>query len=158
MTYRFRLTPWLLASGLLLATPPVAPAASQAVPRDGDPPAWGDPTSRDQRYPDRPSQDRDYRHPGGRWGSYTIAFDNGFDEGYRRGFDDGEDGDRFDPIGEKSYRKADNGYDRRYGPKGYYQTEYRQGFRTGYERGYRDGRYSRYGDRRGNRGWGGWRW
>jgi hypothetical protein len=153
-----RLTPWLLASSLLLATPAVTLASGQAVPRDGYPPAWGYPAPPDQRYPNRPYPDRDDRYPRGRWGSYGVGYDNGFDEGYRRGFDDGEDGDRFDPIGEKSFRKADKGYDRRYGPKGYYQNEYRQGFRAGYERGYRDGRYHRYDDRRGSRGWGGWRW
>lgn len=68
----------------------------------------------------------------------------GFSDGYARGLSDGGDGDRYDPVGERDYRDADNGYFKGYGARDAYRTNYRSGFRAGYEEGYRDGqRYER---------------
>ena len=53
-----------------------------------------------------------------RRGYQDPAFSRGKSEGYRRGFEDGRRGDRYDPV---RYR------------------EYRDGFRQGYEEGYRQG-------------------
>jgi hypothetical protein len=72
-----------------------------------------------------------------------LAWENGYLDGYEAGLDDGEDRDRFDPVGERRYRSADHGYDRRYGPLELYKNRYRPAFRDGYEEGYADGR--RYG-------------
>jgi hypothetical protein len=134
-----RLTPWLLAAGLVADTPSAALAQGYPVPHDHYP-GRGYPTT---PYPDRPG------YPGG-WGGYGYrgpAFDNGFADGYREGLDDARDRDRYEPEREKRYRKADRGYDRRYGPKEYYKQSYRDGFRRGYDRGYRDARYGWYGTR-----------
>jgi hypothetical protein len=141
-----RLTPLLLASSLILLGPTEAVfAQARAVPRPSDQ------GYRDQGY--RAPRDR---YPSGPWGGYrSIAFDNGFDDGYREGLRDSRSRDRYDPVGNKRYRKGDQGYDRRYGPRDYYKREYRDGFRAGYERGYREGRYSGRSDRRG--GWYPWR-
>jgi hypothetical protein len=149
----WRMSPWLLATCLIAGTAGPVAAAGQAVPRDGYPPYPG------QRYPDRHYPDRDdgYRR-GSWWGYRDVAFNNGFDDGYRRGLDDARDRDRYDPIGEKWYRKGDRGYHRQYGPRDYYKQQYRDGFRAGYDRGFRENRYydrDRY-ERRGR--WGGWPW
>jgi hypothetical protein len=163
-----RIMPWLLASCLLVATAGPVAAAGQAVPRDGYPPYPGQryPDDRypDGRSPDRRYPDRDGRYRGGWWGYRDVGYNNGFEDGYRAGLDDARDRDRYDPVGERKYRKGDNGYNHRYGPKGQYKQQYREGFRTGYDRGYREGRYydrDGYGrrDPYGRRGrWGGWPW
>lgn len=90
----------------------------------------------------------------GRYGS--PALDNGYRDGYDEGLDAGRDRDRFDPVREKDYRKADRGYNGRYGSKERYQAEYRDGFRRGYEEGYRDA--TQYGRGRDSRGPWGSRW
>lgn len=115
------------------------------------------------RFDRRSSRDRgyepSYRAPGpfggyGGYGRYTTpAIDNGYRDGYEEGLDAGRDRDRFDPVGERDYRKADRGYNGRFGPKDRYQAEYRDAFRRGYEEGYRDAtRYDRRRDSRGPRG------
>ena len=132
----------------------------RAVPRD---PGYG-------RYPES-SRYPDYgRYPNGGYGNggyggygnggyYSPAWDKGRADGYEKGLDDGRDGDRFDPIGEKWYRQGDRGYNSRYGSRDAYKNAYRQAFRQGYEQGYRDGQggYGRYGSQYPNRS-GGWRW
>lgn len=130
--------------GLLLALTLVvaAPAAAAQSPNDTrDEAQRNDPRIQDPR-------DRDYRDNRGDWNRRAVprfdpAFRNGEEDGYREGLRDGERGERFDPVREKRYRSADNGYDRRYGPKELYKDRYRDGFRRGYEDGYQDGR--RYG-------------
>ena len=72
-------------------------------------------------------------------GYQEQASSRGYSDGYSKGVDDGRDRDRYDPVGHKEYRKADQGYERNYGPKDAYQNNYRAGFRQGYEDGYRDG-------------------
>jgi hypothetical protein len=77
-------------------------------------------------------------------GHQEPAYARGFSDGYERGLRDGNDRDRYDPVGERDYRDADNGYFRDYGSRDAYRNNYRAGFRQGYEDGYRDGqRYRR---------------
>jgi hypothetical protein len=83
---------------------------------------------------------------GGRY--VDIAYQRGFDDGYRRGLDAARDGHRYDPRREGWYRSADRGYDRRYGSRTEYRQLYRDGFTRGYDLGYREARYDRYGRRR----------
>jgi flagellar biosynthesis/type III secretory pathway protein FliH len=71
--------------------------------------------------------------------SRRVAYDNGFREGLKEGEKDGRKNDRFAYEDEKSFRRADKGYHREYGPV----DRYRQSFRTGYAAGYSDG-YRRY--------------
>ena len=88
-------------------------------------------------YPTNPSQ------RGGvyRGGYQDVAYNRGFDDGYRQGLDAARDGDRYDVRRERQYRSADRGYDRRYGSRSNWQRVYRSGFTQGYEQGYRDARY-----------------
>ena len=73
--------------------------------------------------------------------SVDVAFDNGFNDGYREGAIDGRSRHRDDPIAESRYRNATRGYDRFYGPVDRYKLSYREGFVQGYERGYRESWY-----------------
>jgi hypothetical protein len=70
----------------------------------------------------------------------SVAFENGFEDGYRKGLDAAQDRDRYDPHRERWYRQGDRGYDRRFGSRERYKTEYREGFSAGYDRGYREAR------------------
>jgi hypothetical protein len=76
--------------------------------------------------------------PQQRAGGYQEpAYARGYSDGYRQGTDDGRDGDRYDPVGRRDYRDADNGYYGSYGSRDAYRNNYRAGFRGGYEEGYR---------------------
>ena len=66
------------------------------------------------------------------------AFARGYADGFMRGTDDGRDRDRYDPVGHRDYRNADQGYYRDYGSRDAYKNNYRAGFRQGYDAGYRD--------------------
>lgn len=72
-------------------------------------------------------------------GFLDAATARGYSDGFERGADDGRDHDRYDPVTHRDYRDADDGYDRRYGPREAYRNQYRAGFRQGYEDGYRNG-------------------
>ena len=74
-----------------------------------------------------------------------VASQQGYSDGYEAGLDDGRDGRRFDPVGERRYRGADRGYNKSYGPRDRYKANYRDGFLSGYEAGFQNA--SRY-DRR----------
>ena len=76
------------------------------------------------------------RAPGG---YQEPAFARGYSDGYEDGLNDGRDRNGYDPVGEKDYRSADNGYYGSYGSKDSYKNNYRAGFRQGYEDGYREG-------------------
>ena len=81
----------------------------------------------------------------GTYGTYRTdpAFTSGYNDGYERGLDDGEDRRRNNPVAESRYRDADRGYERQYGTREAYKIRYRDGFLQGYQRGYQDGqRYS----------------
>jgi hypothetical protein len=72
-------------------------------------------------------------------GYQEPAFAQGYDDGYEKGVADGRDGERYDPVGHRDYREADQGYARSYGTLDAYKNNYRAGFRQGYEQGYREG-------------------
>ena len=74
-----------------------------------------------------------------RRGYQDPAFSRGQSEGYRRGFEDGRRGDRYDPVRYREYRDGESGYYGRYGSRDSYRNSYRDGFRQGYEEGYRLG-------------------
>jgi hypothetical protein len=63
----------------------------------------------------------------------------GYSDGFKRGFDDGRSGDRYDAVRSREYRDGDAGYYGAYGSRDAYRNNYRAGFRQGYEDGYRDG-------------------
>ena len=71
--------------------------------------------------------------------SGRVAYDNGFREGLKQGEKDGRKRDQFRYQDEKTFQRADKGYQREYGSL----DRYRQSFRTGYSAGYSDG-YQRY--------------
>jgi flagellar biosynthesis/type III secretory pathway protein FliH len=91
--------------------------------------------------------DRSYSAPAQRsfYDSGRFAYDNGFREGLKEGEKDGRKSDRFAYQDEKTFQRADKGYQREYGPV----DRYRQSFRTGYAAGYSDG-YQRYAPNYGN--------
>jgi hypothetical protein len=73
-------------------------------------------------------------------GSYQEpAYARGYSDGYRQGADDGRDRGRYDPVGHRDYRDADQGYYGSYGSRDAYRNNYRAGYREGYEEGYRLG-------------------
>jgi hypothetical protein len=74
---------------------------------------------------------RSYREP---------AAARGYADGYEEGLRDSRGRDRYDPVGSRDYRNADEGYYRDYGSRDAYRNNYRTGFRQGYDEGYRDGR------------------
>ena len=116
--------------GAALAIPP--PAAGQ-FGRGADPPGWGRAGGqRNDRGAARTI--RRYQEP---------AHARGYSDGYQHGWNDGRDRDRYDPVGHRDYREADQGFYGGYGPRSAYRTNYRSGFRLGYEDGYRDGQRSR---------------
>jgi hypothetical protein len=114
-----------------LAAP--VPAAAQSGRRGDGPPAWArGGGARDDRGAGRAI--RRYQEP---------AYARGYSDGYQHGWNDGRDRDRYDPVGHRDYRDADQGFYGSYGPRSAYRTNYRAGFRPGYEAGYRDGQRSR---------------
>ena len=76
----------------------------------------------------------------GRGNRYDPAYQTGLNDGYEAGLDDGRDNRRFDPVSERRYRSGDRGYEREYGVREIYKSNYRDAFRIGYQRGYDDGR------------------
>lgn len=87
---------------------------------------------------------REERNPGRTIRGYQEpAYARGYSDGYERGWNDGRDRDRYDAVGHKDYRDADDGYERGYGSRDAYRNNYRAGFRPGYDEGYRDGQGSR---------------
>lgn len=124
----FRPRHLVLISALALATPALAGA---------DPQGRNAPWSR--------GDDRGYGY--GNYGyNSNFGFRNGLNDGYEAGLNDARNRRQYDPVGERRYRSADRGYERRYGSKDAYKYAYRDGFREGYDRGYREGR--RYDNRR----------
>jgi len=79
--------------------------------------------------------------------SGRVAYDNGFREGLKQGEKDGRKRDRFRYQDEKTFQRADKGYQREFGSL----ERYRQSFRSGYSSGYSDA-YQRYAPNYGNAG------
>ena len=70
--------------------------------------------------------------------SVRVAFDFGRRDGWQAGFEAARRG-HFEPTRHNYYRSTP-GYDRRYGARNAYESNYRNGFRAGYDDGYRAGR------------------
>jgi hypothetical protein len=103
----------------------------------------------DDRRDDRRDDGRDDRRNSnvvgrrGPAGYQEPAVSRGYSDGYQRGLDDSRNRRNYDPVGEKDYREADQGYYSGYGSKDAYKNNYRTGFRQGYEEGYRGANYRR---------------
>jgi hypothetical protein len=67
------------------------------------------------------------------------AYARGYADGHARGLDNGRKQERYDPVGGREYRDADQGFQESYGSRDAYRNNYRAGFRQGYEDGYREG-------------------
>lgn len=76
-----------------------------------------------------PAYGRGYQEP---------AYARGYADGFRHAQDDRQDRRRYDPVGHRDYREADQGFYRSYGSRDAYKDNYRAGFRAGYDAGYRD--------------------
>jgi hypothetical protein len=67
----------------------------------------------------------------------TPAEQIGFRDGYETGLKDLDHREIYDPLRSDRYRSADHDYDRRYGSREEFKSEYRIGFEEGYARAYR---------------------
>jgi hypothetical protein len=65
------------------------------------------------------------------------AFARGYADGFKHAQEDRRER-RYDPVGHRDYREADQGFSRSYGTLEAYRNNYRAGFRAGYDAGYRD--------------------
>ena len=65
------------------------------------------------------------------------AYARGYADGHAKGLADGRSHERYDPVGSREYRSAEEGYQASYGSRDAYRNNYRAGFRQGYEDGYR---------------------
>ena len=68
---------------------------------------------------------------------YRYAQEQGYRDGLNEGADRARSGQRYDPQGERDYKKATSGYNSSYGNKGSYKQAYRDGFLRGYQEGFR---------------------
>lgn len=78
---------------------------------------------------------------GGHARGYDVArlgYDRGFADGRRRGFADARHHRRFDHRRAREYRRADRGYQGRYGSRSLYRDAYRRGYENGYRSGWND--------------------
>ena len=66
------------------------------------------------------------------------AFARGYADGFKHAQEDRRERQRYDPVGHRDYREADQGFSRSYGTLEAYRNNYRAGFRAGYDAGYRD--------------------
>ena len=76
-----------------------------------------------------PALGRGYQEP---------AFARGYADGFKHAQDDRQGRRRYDPVGHRDYREADQGFYRSYCSRDAYKDNYRAGFRAGYDAGYRD--------------------
>src|SRR5512144_2927529 len=92
------------------------------------------------------AQGRGRAREGGRFGALPLAgrvneepaFARGYADGFRHAQEDRRERRRYDPVGHRDYRDADQGFSRSYGTLDAYRNNYRAGFRAGYDAGYRD--------------------
>jgi hypothetical protein len=137
---------WRLMTVAVMLTAALQPAAAQqrsqqksrsvaAQQRSRGVPA---PRALPRPVPQRPGA-APVRPLGRRAGPYQEpAFARGYADGYATGAGDSRDRDRYDPVGHRDYRSADQGYQRDYGSRDAYRNNYRAGFRQGYDEGYRE--------------------
>jgi hypothetical protein len=94
----------------------------------------------------------DRGYPNDRYAYNRVPYDNGYRDGLEKGREDAGDRDSYDPVRHSWYRKADRGYNHRYGTRDAYKLAYRDGFEAGYDEAYRRLRgYGANGARRGVR-------
>lgn len=74
------------------------------------------------------------------------AYDNGYREGVKQGEQDGRKRDSRGYQNERTWQRADKGYNRSYGDLDRYRQQFRAGYAAGYQDGY--GRYAPYGNGR----------
>jgi hypothetical protein len=74
-----------------------------------------------------------YPNYGGSSGYYDVAFNNGYTDGMEKGREDVREQRMYDPSRHSRYRSADHLYERQYGSKDQYKSDYRQGFIDGYD-------------------------
>ena len=126
---------------VLIATFVVSNASAQGRGRgrgapSGAPP--GQPPGRGVPAPLVPRIDLQKAAPGSLPRGYQEpAFARGYTDGFALGKSDNKDGKRYDPVGHRDYRDADQAYYKAYGSRDAYRNNYRAGFRQGYEEGYR---------------------
>jgi len=85
-------------------------------------------------------------------GASRNAYDTGYREGLQRGEQDRKTGREFNYNRDGAYQAGDRGYERTFGSRDAYKTEFRRGFATGYRVGYERYRVTvreRHDDRRG---------
>jgi hypothetical protein len=82
---------------------------------------------------------RDYRYTS-RNDTYRLGFERGRHEGWRQGFEDGRRNRHYGYADDRSYRRADSGYNGRYGSRGAYAAGFRRGYEDSYRRGFAQGR------------------
>ena len=63
------------------------------------------------------------------------AFARGYADGFRHAQEDRRERRRYDPVGHRDYREADQGFSRSYGTLEAYRNNSRAGFRAGYDAG-----------------------
>lgn len=86
----------------------------------------------------------DWRYRGGngyrdydrRYDRYDPAVDNGYRDGLNLGQQDARKGKSYRVQKHDEYEDADRGYNRSYGDKNVYKSQYRQAFQNGYSDGY----------------------
>ncbi len=86
---------------------------------------------------DRPGEDRTvviYRDR--KWSYQDVANDVGYRDGINAGLKDFQEGKKFDPQRHDSFKDADHGYDKAFGPKDDYKRAYRAAYEAGYRAGY----------------------
>jgi flagellar biosynthesis/type III secretory pathway protein FliH len=111
--------PFLVPAAIVLGLTAVAPASAQISTA----PTWAYADEAQQPYIE----------------SRRVAYDNGYREGVREGDRDARGRETFSFQDERTWQRADKGYNRSFGDR----WRYEQSFRTGYEAGYNDG-YRRY--------------
>ena len=121
----------VLCFALSFATPVHGQAKGRGAP-PGPPPARSAPAPplplTNLRRNVGPQSGRGYQEP---------AFARGYADGFELGRSDNKGGKRYDPVGHRDYRDADQAYYAAYGSRDAYKNNYRAGFRQGYEDGYR---------------------
>ena len=85
-----------------------------------------------------------YRGGRGGYGGYgnygfNAAQRYGYQDGYNDGLGDRNNGHSFRPTHDGNFKRADRGYDSRFGNINNYKSAYRQAYEQGYQQGYNGG-------------------